>query len=46
MSGESIGSGELHQDSEADRAHRHHLDGEVGVVPEVIKTETEGGHAD
>ena len=43
--GELIGSDELQQDGESDRAHRHQFDGYIGGVPEVIKTESEGRHA-
>ena len=42
----SIGSGELEQNRESYRAERCELDGWVIVVPEVIKTETEGCHAE
>jgi len=46
MSEELIGSGELEQNREADRAERCELDGWVIVVPEIIKTETESSHAE
>ena len=42
----SIGSGELEQNREADRAERGHLDGRISIVPEVIKTETESCQAE
>jgi hypothetical protein len=45
MSEELIGTGELEQNRESDRAERCELDGWVSGVPEVIKTETEGCHA-
>ena len=46
MSEELIGSGELEQNRESDRAERCELDGWVIVVPEIIKTETESSHAE
>ena len=46
MSEELIGSGELEQNRKSYRAERCELDGRVSVAPEIIKTETEGCHAE
>lgn len=37
----SVGAGELEQKSKTHGTDRNHLDGRVGVVPEVIEAEAE-----